>query len=67
MNFTTLGLFLAVFAVLCWLKTKWPWLANLPGDLKIPLGGAQVVLPLATCLIASVVTTIILLAVGKKA
>ena len=66
MNALTMCLFFAVFATICWMKTKWPWLANLPGDLKIPMGNGQLVVPLATCLITSVIVTIVLLVVGKK-
>ena len=66
MNTFTIYLFLLVVAALYWLRTKLPWLANLPGDLIIPVGKVHVVIPLATCFIASVIVTIILLLVGRK-
>ena len=66
MNASAICLFFAVFVAISWLRTKLPWLANLPGDLTIPVGKAHMVIPLATCLIASVIATIILLLVGRK-
>jgi len=66
MNGYTVFLFLLVFGAICWLRTQVPWLGHLPGDLTIPIGKGQVVIPLATCLIASVIVTIILLYLGRK-
>lgn len=51
---------------LSWLKGKWAWLANLPGDITIPVGGGHVVLPLATCAIASIIVAIILAVAGRE-
>jgi uncharacterized membrane-anchored protein len=66
MNVSAIILFVAVFAAISWLKTRFPWLANLPGDIKIPVGGAQIVLPLATCIITGVIVTVIMLVSGKR-
>lgn len=66
MTASTMCLFIAVFMAITWLRTRLPWLANLPGDLIIPVGKVHVVISLATCLIASVIVTIILLLVGRK-
>jgi hypothetical protein len=66
MNVSTMGLFCVVFLTVCWLKTKWHWLANIPGDFAITVGKCQVSLPVASCLITSVVVTLILAIVNKK-
>ena len=66
MNALTMCMWAVVFVMICWLKTKCPWLANLPGDLKIPVGNGLLVVPLATCLITSAVVTIVLLVLGKR-
>jgi len=66
MNGFTVFLFLLVFGAICWLRTQVPWLKHLPGDMDIPIGKGHLVIPLATCFIASVIVTIILLYLGKK-
>jgi len=66
MNITTMLFFCAIFSALWWLKSKWPWLANLPGDMKIPVGNGYIVLPLATSLIASIIVMIIMALACRK-
>ena len=66
MNTSSVILFLMVFGGIWWLRSKYPWLAHLPGDVTVRIGQGHIVIPLATCLLASVVATIILLLVGRK-
>jgi hypothetical protein len=52
-----LGLLL-VLAGLVWLAGAWPsWLGRLPGDIRIERPGFRLYLPLATCLLISLVLT----------
>lgn len=66
MNGFAVFLFLLVFGAICWLRTQVPWLKHLHGDIDVSIGRCQLVIPLATCIIASVIVTIILLYLGKK-
>ncbi len=66
MNVSTMGVFCMVFLAVCWLKTKCSWLANIPGDFVITVGKCQVNLPVASCLVTSVVVALLLAIVNKK-
>jgi hypothetical protein len=52
-------LFVAIGAVLV-LSGRLPWIGHLPGDFEIRRGGLRIYLPLATCLLVSVVVSLVL-------
>jgi hypothetical protein len=55
-----LGLVIAAAGVVMMLLPRMPWLGHLPGDMHIERPGFSVHFPLVTCLVVSVVATIIL-------
>ncbi len=54
------GLVLAAIGALLWLGAKVPWLGKLPGDFTWHRGKVTVYFPLATCILISVILTLIL-------
>ncbi|MGO8700515.1 MAG: DUF2905 domain-containing protein [Limisphaerales bacterium] len=54
------GLALAVLGVLLWSGFGRGWLGRLPGDFHYAKGNVNFYFPLATCLLASVVLSLIL-------
>lgn len=66
MNKSSIILFLMVLGMIWWLRSRHPWLGRLPGDLTLHMGRTQVVIPLATCLIGSLIVGTILLLIGRK-
>ena len=50
----TTGLVLVIVGLL------WPWLGRLPGDIVIERGNVHIYFPIVTCIIVSVVLSIIL-------
>jgi len=59
------GVVLAGFGVLLLLVPKVPWLGRLPGDLLIQRGRLSFYFPLASCLLASVLLSLLLWLVGR--
>ena len=55
-----LGLVLAVLGIIFSLVGKLPWLGHLPGDITIERERFTFYFPLATCLIISVVLSLVL-------
>ena len=55
-----LGVILAIFGVLLLLAPKIPWLGRLPGDLLIQRERVTFYFPLASCLLASVLLSVLL-------
>lgn len=55
-----LGLVLAAIGVVVLFADRLPWLGRLPGDIRIERGNVRVYFPLATCLLISVIVTILL-------
>ena len=55
-----LGLLLVVLGVIFSLVGKIPWLGHLPGDITIERERFTLYFPLATCLIISVILTLVL-------
>lgn len=55
-----LGLWLAVLGVIFSLVGKIPWLGQLPGDITIERERFTFYFPLATCLITSVILSLVL-------
>ena len=54
------GLLLVVLGVIFTLGAKLPWLGQLPGDITFKRGNLTVYFPLATCLLISVILTLVL-------
>ena len=55
-----LGLVIAAVGALMMVLPRMPWLGHLPGDVHIDRPGFSVHFPLVTCLVVSVVATIVL-------
>jgi hypothetical protein len=55
-----LGLILVALGLLFSLGGKIPWLGNLPGDFYIQRGRFTFYFPLATCLVISLIVTLVL-------
>ena len=53
------GLALAGLGALLWLGPKVPWLGHLPGDLSVERPNFRFYFPLTTCIIVSVVLTLL--------
>jgi Protein of unknown function (DUF2905) len=53
------GLLLAVAGLVVSFSSRIPWLGRLPGDFTFRSGGATVYLPLGTCLLLSVLLSLL--------
>jgi len=60
-----LGVILTSFGVILLLAPKIPWLGRLPGDILIQRERFSFYFPLASCLLASVLLTLLLWIVGR--
>lgn len=56
---------LAMLGILVLLSAKLPWLGRLPGDITIRRGGFSFYFPLTSCLLVSLVVSVILWLVGR--
>ena len=54
------GVLLVVLGVIFSLGAKIPWLGQLPGDITLKRGNLTVYFPLATCLLISLILTLVL-------
>jgi len=54
-----LGVSFAIVGLLLQLAPQIPWLGKLPGDIRIERPGFRFTFPLATCLLISVVLTLL--------
>ena len=54
------GLLLVLVGIIVWLLGAVPFLGRLPGDVSIERGNFRIYAPIATCLIISLVLTIVL-------
>lgn len=59
------GLVLAAIGALWLVAPSIPWLGRLPGDLVIERGRVRFYFPLATCLLASGVLTLLMWVLGR--
>ena len=55
-----IGILLVVIGVLFLFGAKMPWLGRLPGDLIIERGGSTFYFPLTTCILISVIISLVL-------
>jgi uncharacterized protein HemY len=55
-----LGLLLLIVGVILSLAGKLPWLGNLPGDVTIERGRFSFYFPITTCIIVSIVVSLVL-------
>ncbi len=66
MSTQQIGLLLLVAGAVFLLGSRWlPWLGNLPGDFVYRGQNVQVIFPLGTCLLLSLVLTVIMKLFGK--
>ena len=64
--FIIAGAALAVFGALLLVVPKAPWIGRLPGDIRIEREHVRVYLPLASCLAASIVLSLLCWLVGRS-
>jgi hypothetical protein len=55
-----IGAILVVLGVVLWLSPKIPWLGHLPGDIVIKREKFTFYFPLGTCILLSIILTLIL-------
>ena len=60
------GIGIAVLGGLLLLVGRIPWLGRLPGDLRLSRDGLSITIPLMTCLLLSLVLTLVLNLLGKR-
>ncbi|MGA2604551.1 MAG: DUF2905 domain-containing protein [Verrucomicrobiia bacterium] len=60
------GLALLALGGLFWLGGKLPWFGRLPGDIRIEREHFKFYFPLATCLIISILLTLLFRLLGKR-
>lgn len=53
------GIIIAIFGILLLVMGNIPFLGRLPGDITIRRGGSTIFFPIVTCIVLSVVLTII--------
>jgi len=63
--FILLGVILSGFGVVLLLAPKLPWLGRLPGDIAIQREQFSFYFPLASCLVASVILSVLLWLAGR--
>jgi hypothetical protein len=61
-----LGLALALLGAVLWLGGRIPWLGRLPGDIRVEREHFKFYFPLATCLLISVLLTLLFRLLGKR-
>ena len=60
------GLLIAVMGVLMLLGGQLPWLGRLPGDISIERGNFRFYAPVATCLLLSLIVTLVLNLMARR-
>ncbi len=61
-----LGLALVVVGMLFTFASKIPWIGRLPGDICIKKGNLAFYFPLATCIVLSIILSLILFFIGRR-
>lgn len=54
------GVLLIVGGAVIWVAGKIPWLGRLPGDFSVRRGGVSFYFPLTTCLLVSLLMTVLI-------
>lgn len=54
-----IGAILLILGLVLWLGPKIPWLGKLPGDISFRRGNFQFYFPLGTCILISVILSLI--------
>jgi len=57
--FIIAGLVLVLVGITIWIAGQISWIGKLPGDISIKKGNFQIYFPIMTCIIISVVLTVI--------
>jgi hypothetical protein len=60
------GLVLVALGGLLWLGGKLPWFGRLPGDIRIDREHFKLYFPLTTCLLLSILLTLLFRLLGKR-
>jgi len=60
------GILLAIMGGLVLLSDRIPWLGKLPGDIHIKRDGFSFYFPLATCIIISIILTLLFRLLGRR-
>ena len=60
------GLALVVLGTVFWLGDKTPWFGRLPGDIRVEREHYKLYFPLTTCLLISVLLTLLFRLLGKR-
>jgi hypothetical protein len=60
------GLALTALGGLLWLGGKLPWLGRLPGDIRVDRDHFKLYFPLTTCLLLSILLTLLFRSLGKR-
>ena len=60
------GVLIAVAGVLMLLAGQLPWLGRLPGDVSIERGNFRFYAPLATCILLSLIVTLVLNLLARR-
>lgn len=61
-----LGLALALLGAVLWVGGEIPWLGRLPGDIRVDREHFKFYFPLTTCLLISIVLTLLFRLLGKR-
>ncbi|MDR4509079.1 MAG: DUF2905 domain-containing protein [Candidatus Brocadiaceae bacterium] len=61
-----LGIIMIVFGIFFMIGNKIPFLGKLPGDISVQKKNFNFYFPITTCIIISVILTIIMKFIGKK-
>ena len=61
-----IGLFLILTGIILWLGPKIPWLGKLPGDIHFQGKNFRIIFPLTTCLVLSILLTLLISFFGRK-
>jgi len=61
-----LGLAVALLGAVLWLGGRIPWLGRLPGDIRVEREHFKFYFPLMTCLLISILVTLLFKLLGKR-
>ncbi len=61
-----IGIILVIAGLLVFFKVRIPWLGRLPGDIRIEKDGFRLYIPITTCIIISIIVTLILVLLKKR-